>query len=481
MRFYSTLAIAAGIFLSSTNALSLQQKSDGRPKVVGLPVQRRSHPDPVARDRIRRRGTVSATLDNLETLYFANVSVGTPPQSVRLHIDTGSSDLWVNTPKSEVCLSEGGPCDSSGSYSANASSTYSYVSGDFNITYVDGSGASGDYVTDAFSIGTTSLSSLQFGVGYESTSIEGVLGIGYAINEVQVGRAGKSPYDNLPAKLVSEGLIQSNAYSLWLNDLDASTGNILFGGVDTAKYVGSLRTLPVQKGDRSVFGEFFITLTGLALDGTTIAQNLKQAVLLDSGSSLTYLPDTIAEATYQMVDAQYFEEEGVAFVPCTLASSNATLDFTFSEPTIQVPMNELVITVTATTGRQLTFTDGTAACLFGIAPAGSMAAVLGDTFIRSSYLVYDLANNEISIAQTKFNSTASNIIEIGTGADSVPDATLVENSVTATIGIGVASSSSSGIAGIGGELSTASGADRSTSPSLIALIASGLGMLLMVW
>jgi hypothetical protein len=186
-----------------------------------------------------------------------------------------------------LCKSKGSPCAFAGTYSANSSSTYEYIGSYFNISYVDGSGASGDYVTDTFSIGETTLESLQFGIGYTSSSAEGILGIGYQINEVQVGRAGKAAYNNLPAQMVADGLIQSNAYSLWLNDLDASTGSILFGGVDTAQYTGSLQTLPVQK-EEGYFAEFLITLTEVAIGNTVIASNQAQAVLLDSGSSLTY-------------------------------------------------------------------------------------------------------------------------------------------------------------------------------------------------
>ncbi|EHL01991.1 putative aspartic-type endopeptidase OPSB [Glarea lozoyensis 74030] len=98
-------------------------------------------------------------------------------------------------------------------------------------------------------------------------------------------------------------------------------------------------------------------------------------------------------------------------------------------------MDELVIQVTSTNGRPLTFSDGTRACVFGVAPAGSSTAVLGDTFIRSAYLVYDLANNEISIAQTTFNATATNVLEITTGSDSVPSATAVTNPVAASQGL----------------------------------------------
>lgn len=340
----------------------------------------------------------------------------------------------MNTPDSELCSTYSQPCVDAGVYSANASSSYNYVASDFNISYVDGSGARGDYVTDMFSVENITLKSLQFGVGYQSSSLQGILGIGYAINEVQVGRAGKKPYANLPMKMVEEGLIRSNAYSLWLNDLDASTGNILFGGVDTAQYVGSLYTLPIQKSSGS-FSEFFVTLTDLSMGNKSIAKEQAHAVLLDSGSSLTYLPDSMTEVIYRVLGAKYDDIEGATYVPCQLAQSHMTIDFKFSQPIIKVEMNELVIPISDSSSKPITFADGNPACLFGIAPAGAGTSVLGDTFLRSAYLVYDLDNNQISIAQTNFNTTDHNILEIGTGRNSVPDALFVEKSVTAKSGI----------------------------------------------
>ncbi|KAH7321737.1 aspartic proteinase precursor [Rhexocercosporidium sp. MPI-PUGE-AT-0058] len=478
MKCFSTLAISATLLSTCTEGLQLQRRTDGPARVVGLEIERNTIRNPVVRDRIRRRAnTVQATVDNEETLYFANATLGTPPQSFRLHLDTGSSDLWVNTGSSTLCKTKGSPCAFAGTYSANSSSTYSYVASDFNISYVDGSGAAGDYVTDTFSIGSTAVSKLQFGVGYISSSSEGILGIGYEVNEVQVGRAGKSPYRNLPSQMVEDGLIQSNAYSLWLNDLDASTGHILFGGVDTGKYLGTLETLPVQ-AQRGFFAEFLITLTAVSFGRTVIARNQAQAVLLDSGSSLTYLPDSMTEAIYEQVDAQYDSSQGAAYVPCSLADNATTLNFTFSGPMISVPMNELVIVVTSASGRQLTFSDGTPACLFGIAPAGSSTSVMGDTFIRSAYLVYDLANNEISIAQTNFNSTTSNVVEIAKGSTSVPGATDVNDPVEATVGVdnGVMAGGTPSI-GLGGSATSKGGAQRTAAPMNIgAMAAIGAGM-----
>ncbi|KAL2015111.1 hypothetical protein VTK56DRAFT_6298 [Thermocarpiscus australiensis] len=436
MKTAGLLAVAASL-AQTVNGLSILARQSGL-KVVGLETERRPARNPVHRDR-RKRDAVSVGLDNEDTLYFINATIGTPPRPLRLHLDTGSSDLWVNTPSSDLCRSASQQCDFAGTYSANSSSTYEYIGSYFNISYVDGSGATGDYVSDTVTIGGQMIGRLQFGVGYSSTNAQGVLGIGYPLNEVQVGRAGLQPYNNLPAQMVADGLIRSKAYSLWLNDLDANRGNILFGGVDAEKYIGTLQSLPVES-EAGVYAEFMITLTRLELDGTPIGGgDMALAVLLDSGSSLTYLPDTLVQEIFTAVGAQVDSDASAAYVPCSLArtsSPSRRLTFTFTAPTIAVDMDELVLDLFTSSGRRPTFSDGTPACLFGIAPAGGGGTyVLGDTFLRSAYVVYDLDNNCISLAQTRFNTTASRVLEIGTGAGAVPGASKVANPVRATEGL----------------------------------------------
>jgi hypothetical protein len=271
---------------------------------------------------------------------------------------------------------------------------------------------------------------MQFGIGYVSSSPEGILGIGYTINEVQVNRFGLDEYPNLPQKLKDDGTISSNAYSLWLNDLDASTGSILFGGVDTDKFHGSLATLPILQ-EQGTYAEFIIALTdmGIGDNKTSLFANSNIPVLLDSGSSLMYLPDNVATALYQRFNARYDSRQQAAFVDCDLANQDGTLDFGFSGVTISVPYNELVITAA--------ISRGVPVCILGIGPAGNSVSVLGDTFLRSAYVVYDLSNNEISLAQTNFNATGSSVQEIKAGADGVPGASIVQNAVsTAAVGTG---------------------------------------------
>ncbi|CAI7629081.1 unnamed protein product [Penicillium glandicola] len=413
-----------------------------------MDIQRREVLDPIARDQARRkRSTVSQALDNEETLYLCNVTLGTPKQSLRLVLDTGSSDLWCNTPNSTLCESNNA-CAESGTYNSSASSSYSYVNSDFNITYADGSGAAGDYGTDNLTIGGTTIANFQFGLGFSSESSEGVLGIGYTANEVQVGRNGDSAYANLPKAMVNKGVIQSNAYSLWLNDLDASTGSILFGGVNTKKYHGTLQTVPIQKVGGQ-YSEFIIALTNVSLtnssgQNTYSSSSIPAGVLLDSGSSLTYLPDALVQEIYNDLDVTYESDSGIGYVECSMAEKNITISYTFSSPTIDVAISEMVIDVGG-----LYFRNGKRACVFGIVPAGTSTAVLGDTFLRSAYVVYDLANNEISLANTNFNTTENDVLEIGTGTDAVPSATAVSNPVTnAPIGgTAVSIGSGSGIVG----------------------------------
>jgi hypothetical protein len=225
-------------------------------------------------------------------------------------------------------------------------------------------------------------------------------------------------------------MINANAYSLWLNDLDASTGSILFGGVDSDKYHGELQTLPIIP-ERGQFAEFIIALTGMGLNGQkdSLFQNENVPVLLDSGSSLMYLPDNLVRSLYGTFDARYDASIGAAYVDCDLGNQEGSLEFDFSGVIISVRMSELVILGAVSRGQPI--------CILGIGLAGDSVAVLGDTFLRSAYVVYDLENNEISLAQTNFNATSENISEIKEGKDGVPDATDVPNAVsTAAVGTG---------------------------------------------
>ncbi|KAK5163552.1 uncharacterized protein LTR77_010501 [Saxophila tyrrhenica] len=463
----TTIAALASAYALSTSAIKLAPRREGiEPRVVEHEIQRRHVPNPLQSDRDRRMrkrqssdNTVMVPLANEETLYFMDITIGSPPQDLRMHIDTGSSDLWVNTPDSQLCQRRGDLCDAAGTYNANSSSSYSYVNSDFNITYVDGSNSRGDYVSDTVRFNGVTLRNQIFGIGYSSDSRQGILGIGYPINEV-ITQYGHQPYPNIPYNMRNKGYINTPAYSLWLNDLDANKGSILFGGVNTAKYTGELQTIPIipiDAGAADIYAEFVVAMTAVGSNGNSgrFANNIAISALFDSGTSLMYLPNSICEDIYDAVGAQYDSTQGGAFIDCSAADQDITIDFTFSEPTIRVPMNELVLTAGIQNNQPV--------CILGIVPSGGNTALLGDTFLRSAYVVYDMAGNHISLAQTDFNSTENNIQEIEQNR-AVPSATNVQNPVTSVA-----------VASAGARIETGFGGGASSTGAAVPAATKGAG------
>lgn len=384
------------------------------------------------------------TNENTRGGYFATCQMGTPGQAVTMQLDTGSSDIWIPDSSATVCRDAGGDGCSLGSFNPSKSSTYKTVGkNNFNISYVDGSSSSGDYFTDAFEIGGANLKNMTMGLGLQTDISYGLVGVGYALNEAIVGntQSTSSVYPNLPVNMVKEGLINSVAYSLWLNDLDASSGSILFGGIDTAKYVGDLTRIdiyPIKKA----YTSFLVAMTSLQAFSSSGSDTLTSVefpipVVLDSGTTLSYLPTDLARQIWKEVGALYSPEYQLAVLPCSMASSKGYFSFGFagpSGPRINVTMDELVLDLT--NGRPPVFNHGIYkgqdACEFGIQNFTSPPFLLGDTFLRSAYVVYDLINNQIGLAPTDFNSTKTNIVAFPSESAHIPSATVAPDQAQAT-------------------------------------------------
>lgn len=90
--------------------------------------------------------------------------------------------------------------------------------GGFYISYADGSEARGDYITDNFRVGSIAIKDLNFAVATQATANMGIMGVGFDTNEATT-RSGNQPYRSIIDSMVDQGLINSRAYSLWLNDL----------------------------------------------------------------------------------------------------------------------------------------------------------------------------------------------------------------------------------------------------------------------
>ena len=262
----------------------------------------------------------------------------------------------------------------------------------------------------------------------DSSPFQGIVGVGFDSGESIVAQSqGQSQYPNIISQMVLQGVISTRAYSLWLNDVNAPQGNILFGGVDNAKFSGDLVVLPLQSdSETNAIDTFTVTFAGLEVDGnggkTVYSVNSSDPVILDSGTTLTYLPDAMASAIASGVGATTSNQFGTV-VPCDVGTTQGVFKFKFGNangPVILAAISQFVLPFPSDTPAPK-FRNGKAACRWGILPAQGDPNLFGDTFLRSAYVVYNIDGNSVGIAQTKFNVTSSDIKQIS-ATNSLPGA-----------------------------------------------------------
>lgn len=166
-----------------------------------------------------RATTNQIALSNRQNLYAINLKVGTPAQNISVQIDTGSSDLWFPVTGSDLCNLQSSECTTFGSYDTR-SSTLKNLRQTFSISYVDGTKIRGTFVTDNIKVGDASLQAVEFAAcnsGSSDTGVQGILGVGYEVNEAPAAKGGAT-YPNMLRSMVQQGAINTLAYSMWLND-----------------------------------------------------------------------------------------------------------------------------------------------------------------------------------------------------------------------------------------------------------------------
>jgi elongation factor G len=188
--------------------------------------------------------------------------------------------------------------------------------------------------------------------------------------------------------------------------------------------------LPSTPGSQNIT-EFNVALSSVTAVSSTGRDSLGSSsfpatVLLDSGGTISTLPDDLVDEIWHEAGAIQ-DEVGTPHVPCSFANNDAWFEFGFGGPggaVIKVSLSQLV----SGGPIRIAFTNGTykgqEACGFGIRKGGGRS-VLGDTFLRSAYVVYDLENLEIGLADAIFNKTSSgsSVVPFARKAAPIPSST----------------------------------------------------------
>jgi len=198
-------------------------------------------------------------------------------------------------------------------------------------------------------------------------------------------------------------------FSLWLGPQSAPFGELLLGGVDHSKFKGSrLRSSPVILDSDGLFEDWAVNLTSV-VDNTNGAELLPSAsgatVILDSGAPNMYVPASFANSIAARLNAT--THAGFPYVDCVARELwKKTLSFTFSPvsggspPHIVVPIPEVVYPFgdPANIG-EVRAADGTPLCYLGVQATPGPTYLLGHTFQRSAYVVFDADELSVSLAQ----------------------------------------------------------------------------------
>lgn len=437
---------ASVILLSASSALAAGtlEFSLGRAQHAHLPGHVERHVDGTSESALLTNFAGSIGLR-----YFVNLTVGTPPQPQTVFIDTGSSDTILLAADAPICQGEKSKSKClGGSYNTSASSTFTMLSpGAIVANYGENASAASeggfvaDLVTDVIQIGDLVVSGAHLGLAHEAEGnflgngrYTGIMGLAYPA--IEAVKQDQPKYPTFVESLVGAKAIATRLYSLYLNEA-SSYGSILFGGVDTEKYTGNLTTLnllPSGLEDKKVqlFALRLDEVSATLEDGTEEAiiapKELDGAVWPDSGTATWNVPTDTYNKIINMTGVKVSGSNAV--LPCSKISNKTSFTFTFSgngtnKAQLEVPLTSLFIPATLADGSGIAKVDGEEACVLMVKEAAPNLSIylMGDPVMRAGYWVFDLDNGQVSIAQARLSSTASNIVAIEAGPHGVMNAT----------------------------------------------------------
>ncbi|KAH9853472.1 aspartic peptidase A1 [Lenzites betulinus] len=332
-------------------------------------------------DEFSAEGGHNVPLSNfMNAQYFSEITLGTPPQTFKVILDTGSSNLWVPSTK---CTSIA--CFLHTKYDSSSSSSYKANGSEFSIQY--GSGSMEGFVSqDTLTIGDLSIKQQDFaeatkepGLAFAFGKFDGILGLGYdtiSVNHIV------PPFYNM----IGKGLLDAPVFSFRLGSSEADGGEALFGGIDETAYTGKIEYVPVR---RKAYWEVELEKISLGEDEVEL-ENTGAAI--DTGTSLIALPSDLAE----MINAQIGATKGwngQYTVDCAKVPSLPDLTFYFGGKPYALKGTDYILEVQGTCMSSFTGMDINV-------PGGSLW-IVGDVFLRKFYTVYDLGRDAVGFALAK--------------------------------------------------------------------------------
>jgi hypothetical protein len=337
--------------------------------------------------------------DYQDAQYYGTVSVGTPPQTVRVVYDTGSSNLWVNNipvPWWKKLLPHHQMYDHSKSSSYVANGTK------FNIRYGSGPVA-GFYSSDTVTMGTVPVPKYTFaevndvkglGTMWLVGKLDGILGLGW--DDISVDHV-ETPL----RALVNSGKLPEPVFAFYLGSGGAA-GELVLGGVDPNHYTGDFAYTPVIETAPGKTGYWAHAMDDIKINGASVTSCRK--AIVDSGTSLLAVPTADIKKIAAIIGAK-------PLGPIPPLNKEYTFNCTGAAPDVDIVIAGKTYTLTKD---DYALKSG-GECVLGMtgldvpAPAGPLY-ILGDVFMRKFYVKFDVGQKRLGFATLK--KTATNEIVV---------------------------------------------------------------------
>ncbi|RPD67480.1 acid protease [Lentinus tigrinus ALCF2SS1-7] len=313
--------------------------------------------------------------------YVVPVKIGTPGVTLNLDFDTGSSDLWVWSSE----LAHASRYKGHNVYDPKKSSTAKKASGSWNISYGDGSSASGNVYNETVTVGDIAIPGQAVELAEElSPSFlqdggnDGLLGLAWpAINTVSP-KPVATPVENM----INKKLIDPPVFTVKLGRGDEA-GFYSFGFIDTSVTTDEITYTSVDNYQ----GFWQVPSTSWTLNGSTKNRS-GNTTILDTGTTLLLVSDDVVDELYGAIEgAQFDNEQGGYKFP-----SSATL------PDVSFAVGDKLYKVS---GQDLAFADAGDGFVFGgIQSRGNLDFdIFGDIFLKNVYVVFNQGETTVGLAQ----------------------------------------------------------------------------------
>ncbi|QDS76234.1 hypothetical protein FKW77_000290 [Venturia effusa] len=335
--------------------------------------------------------------------YLINITFGT--QDVQLTLDTGSSDTWLIR-NGFKCTDPYGRSRSTGScrfgpvYNGNITQI---PNENLQTLYGDGSFVIGvvgtqDITIAGIKVQNQTLSTLAYWNGDGVSS--GILGLAYpamtsifsGVDPSKDNSGNRVPYDPIFTTMYKRSL-SAPTFSLAIQrDSSGVGGYVAFGGLPAAVTTnGSFASTPIQilTSLRPTANTFY-TITPDALVYRGAAARNPSQYIVDSGSSLTYVPTDVAKSVADLFSpkATFDDSQGAYFVSCnaTAPSFGVKIGGTI----FNLDPQDLIL--------QLQQNPTTGECLLGVTDGGRGPYTLGVTFLNNVIAVFDVGAAQMRFA-----------------------------------------------------------------------------------